>query len=58
LGQASLFFQVHVGPGAVVRDRLRVGDHAVVGMGAVAVKDVEAGTTVLGVPARPVDRAR
>jgi acetyltransferase EpsM len=45
--------QVHVGPGAVVRDRLTLGDHAVVGMGAVAVKDVAARVTVVGVPARP-----
>jgi sugar O-acyltransferase (sialic acid O-acetyltransferase NeuD family) len=57
-GVVEIGEQVHVGPGAVVRDRLRVGDRAVVGMGAVAVKDVAADVTVVGVPARPVEKAR
>jgi acetyltransferase-like isoleucine patch superfamily enzyme len=48
--------QVHVGVGAVVRDRLRIGDRAVIGMGAVAVKDVPADVTVVGVPAAPLQR--
>jgi sugar O-acyltransferase (sialic acid O-acetyltransferase NeuD family) len=46
--------QVRIGAGAVVRDKIRVGDGAVVGMGAVAVADVPAGVTVVGVPARPM----
>jgi sugar O-acyltransferase (sialic acid O-acetyltransferase NeuD family) len=57
-GLVTLGEQVHVGPGAIVRDRINVGDRATVGMGAVVVADVAAGTTVVGLPARPMDRSR
>jgi acetyltransferase-like isoleucine patch superfamily enzyme len=43
-----------VGAGAVVRQGATVGEGAVVGAGAVVVDDVEPGTTVVGVPARPL----
>ena len=56
-GKVRLGTQVHVGIGAIVRDGLSVGDGAVVGSGAVAVADVEAGVTVVGIPARPFVRA-
>jgi sugar O-acyltransferase (sialic acid O-acetyltransferase NeuD family) len=56
-GKVTLGEQVYVGAGAVVRDHLRVGDRAVVGMGAVAVKDVPADVTVVGVPAAPLERS-
>lgn len=42
-----------VGAGAVVISRLRIGEDAVVGAGAVVTRDVPAGATVLGNPARP-----
>ena len=44
----------HVGAGATVRQYVTIGDNALVGAGAVVVKDVPARTTVVGVPARPV----
>jgi len=44
----------HVGAGATVRQGITIGDNALVGAGAVVVKDVPARTTVVGVPARPV----
>lgn len=43
---------VHIGIGGVVLPRVRIGDGAVVGAGAVVTRDVEAGLTVVGVPAR------
>lgn len=46
-----------IGAGAVILPRLRVGADAVVGGGAVVTKDVPAGTTVVGNPARPIKRS-
>jgi sugar O-acyltransferase (sialic acid O-acetyltransferase NeuD family) len=48
----------HVGAGATIKQGMTIGDHAVVGAGAVVVKDVPAGVTVVGVPARPLDRGQ
>jgi sugar O-acyltransferase (sialic acid O-acetyltransferase NeuD family) len=56
-GLVTLGEQVTIALAAVVRDRLTVGDGAVVGAGAVAVKDVPGGVTVVGVPARPLGEA-
>ncbi len=41
-----------IAPGAVLRNKLHIGDRAFIGMGAVVVKDVPAGMTVYGNPAR------
>ena len=43
-----------VGSGANVMNRVHIGDNSKVGMGAVVIHDVDAGTTVVGVPARKV----
>lgn len=53
-GAAVVGEDVHVGTGAVVLPGVRIGDGAVVGAGAVVTRDVSAGTTVVGVPAKPV----
>jgi UDP-N-acetylbacillosamine N-acetyltransferase len=41
-----------IGVGAAVRPGLRIGRNAIVGVGAAVVRDVAAGATVIGVPAR------
>jgi sugar O-acyltransferase (sialic acid O-acetyltransferase NeuD family) len=45
-----------VGAGATVLQYLKIGDEVTVGAGSVVTKDVAAGTTVIGVPAKPLDR--
>jgi UDP-N-acetylbacillosamine N-acetyltransferase len=54
-GEITMGEQVHIAVGATVRDDINIGDRAVVGAGAAAVKDVPADTTVVGVPARPME---
>ena len=47
-----------VGAGAIVLPRVRIGADAIVGAGSVVTRDVAAGSTVAGNPARPVSRTR
>jgi serine O-acetyltransferase len=47
---------VIIGAGAKVLGAIRIGDNARIGANAVVVRDVPADTTVVGIPARPVDR--
>jgi sugar O-acyltransferase (sialic acid O-acetyltransferase NeuD family) len=56
LGAVELAERVYVGAHAVVLPKRKVGAGAVIGAGAVVVADVPAGATVVGVPARAVDR--
>jgi acetyltransferase EpsM len=56
-GGVTIGAGVRIGLGALVRDDLTIGDGATVGMGAVCLHDVPAGATVVGNPARPLERA-
>jgi sugar O-acyltransferase (sialic acid O-acetyltransferase NeuD family) len=47
----------YLGAGALVREQVRIGARAVVGMGSVVLRDVPAGQTWVGHPARPLTRA-
>ena len=47
---------VIIGAGAQLLGPINVGDNARIGSNAVVVKDVEAGTSVVGIPARPVNQ--
>lgn len=53
-GNVKIGTGVHIAIGAIVRDGLTIGDDAILGVGAVAVADVAAGATVIGIPARPM----
>lgn len=46
-----------VGTGATILQYLKLGDEVIVGAGSVVTKDIAAGTTVIGVPAKPFTRA-
>ena len=46
-----------IGAGATILQYLKIGDEVTVGAGSVVTKDVAAGTTVVGVPAKPLNRA-
>ncbi len=52
----SIGADVWIGAGAIVLPGITIGDGAIVGAGAVVTRDVEAGATVAGNPARPVGR--
>jgi maltose O-acetyltransferase len=45
---------VWIGGGAILLGGIRIGDGVIVGAGAVVTRDVAAGTTVVGNPARAV----
>jgi UDP-perosamine 4-acetyltransferase len=54
-GGVSAGRDAYVGPGATVVEDVRIGERSLVGAGAVVTDDVPADTTVVGVPARPVE---
>jgi sugar O-acyltransferase (sialic acid O-acetyltransferase NeuD family) len=53
-GWVTIGSDCYLGTGAVVLPRVTIGDGAVVGAGAVVTKDVAPGSTVVGIPARPI----
>jgi len=52
LGKVKLGSGISIGAGAVILPGVKIEDDAVVGAGAVVTKDVQAGATVVGIPAR------
>lgn len=57
-GNVTIGPGVELGIGASVLQGITIGADAVVGAGAVVIRDVAPGTTVVGVPARPLTKGR
>ena len=55
-GNVTIGARAYVGAGAILRQGVQIGADAVVGMGAVVTRDVAAGTTVVGNPARLLEK--
>lgn len=55
-GGVNIGAGVHVGTGATVIQGIKVGDNSIIGAGAVVIEDVPPSVTVVGVPARILDR--
>ncbi|MDB5049663.1 MAG: hypothetical protein JWO30_2734 [Fibrobacteres bacterium] len=53
-GSVKIEINAWVCAGSLVLPRVRIGADAIVGAGSVVTKDVQPGTTVVGVPARPM----
>lgn len=54
VGGVVLRGHVDISAGAKIIKPVVIGEHAVIGANAVVTKDVEPGTTVVGIPARPI----
>lgn len=55
-GNVSVEKMSLIGGGSFIREKIRIESGSVVGGGAVVVKNVAAGTTVIGVPAKPMTK--
>ncbi len=53
-GNVDIQQSCYLGARSTVRDGVRIGSGALVGLGSAVIADVEAGLTVAGVPARPL----
>ena len=53
-GEVRVGERTMIGTGAVVIPQITIGDDCIIGAGAVVIRDIASGTTVVGVPARTI----
>ncbi len=56
LGRVIVGNSVYIGAGAVIKQKCRIGDGAIIGAGAVVVHDIPPHVTVVGIPAKEIQR--
>lgn len=54
-GEVKVNEGVYVGTGAKIINQLEIGNHTIIGAGAVVVKNISANCTAVGVPAKPIN---
>lgn len=57
-GSVQIGADVWCAPSVAIKNKLSIGANALIGMGAVVLKDVVSGETVVGNPARPLERRK
>lgn len=55
-GNVTIGNHAYVGSGAIIRQGIHIGAGAIIGMGAVVISDVPPGVTVVGNPARAIEK--
>ncbi len=53
-GTVTIGNETHVGAGSTILQGISVGHNTIIGAGAVVIRDVPPGSTVVGIPARPI----
>jgi len=55
-GNVSIGSECFIGANAVIKQGVKVGDNVIIGAGAVVLKDINSNTTIVGNPAREINR--
>ncbi len=57
-GSSKVEDRVYIAPGGMVKNQITVGENAFIGLGALAINDIEGDTVVVGIPAKPLRKVK